>query len=121
METGQRIDIKPIHLKNQKPTEIRECYFELFKEYLTYKVEFLADEPIDVEDHDLGWKENVKTSIDSICLKKHIVGIDKSITADDKWRVVVISDRDMEIKVYFRSEVPAQQLFDKLKYWLTEI
>jgi hypothetical protein len=114
-----KITITPIALKNQKPTDIKECFIELFDDYIHYKVEFYASEPNDENDHDLGWEEQVYNNFETIALKKNIAGIEKSFTKDKKWGVYVMVDGfSGDIKCYFRSIVPANTLFNKLQEWL---
>lgn len=110
--------VTPIPLKYQKPTEIKECFIELFDNYLHFKLEFFADEPIIDEDVESGW-ESVLNSFEWTVIKKNIAGLEKSQTKDKKWKVlIIISGFSNDLKVYFKSHTAAQELFDKLDDWL---
>ena len=113
-----KIKITPIELRHQKPTDIKDCYIELFEHYLRYKVEMFAEEPILVDDPSSGW-EVVYNNYDIIALKKAISGIEKSATSDKKWGVyIIISGFSNDIKMYTKTQGAAQQLYDKLCEWL---
>ena len=118
MEPVEKIPIAPLALREQKPTEIKEGYVQLFPTYLFYKIEFFADEPIISNDPESGW-ENVFNSFDIIALKKNIAGLEKSFTSSKKWVVIVlVKGFSNDLKIYFKTQLLAQQLFDKLQKWL---
>lgn len=115
----EKISIQPIRLKNQKPTEVRECFIELFSTHFRFRMSFIAEEPVDTEDESLGWKDGVRNDYDIVCLKSQVAGIEKSLTADEKWGVYIFCPVFPDhVRVYFRTEAPAQQLFDKLNNWI---
>lgn len=117
-EPIKRLPVTPITLKYQKPTEIKDSFIELFDNYLYFKLEFFADEPIIDDDLESGW-ESVYNSFEWTVLKKNISGLEKSQTKDKKWKVlIVISGFANDLKVYFKSQTAAQELFDKLEDWL---
>ena len=116
-----KISITPIVLRNQKPTEVSECYIELFENYLYYHVDFWADEPIINDDPDSGL-EQVLNRYDITALKKSISGVEKSLTKDNKWGVyILITGFSNDIRVYFKQQSPAQELFDRIQNWLISI
>lgn len=115
---GDKILIKPIELRNQKPTDIKDCYIELFPNYLKYKMDFDAEEPIINDDVASGW-EPVYNNYDITVMKHKIAGVEKSFTKDKKWGVyIIISGFANDLKVYSKSQTTAQQLFDKIHDWL---
>lgn len=118
MESVEKIPIAPLALTEQKPTEIKEGYIQLFPTYLFYKIEFYADEPIIRNDLESGW-ENVFNSFDIIALKKNIAGLEKSFTGNKKWVVIVlVNGFGSDLKIYFKTQLLAQQLFEKIQKWL---
>lgn len=118
---AEKITITPIVLRNQKPTDIKECYIELFSDHLYFKIEFHADEPIINDDPDSGW-EPVFNSYEWMVMKRNIAGIEKSFTKDKKWAIYIcINGFANDLKTYFRTQEPAQKLFDKLSQWLITI
>ena len=115
---SEKIAIRPIELRNQKPTDIKDCYIELFDDHLHYKLELTADEPVINDDIDSGW-ESVYNKFDIIAYKKCISGIEKSFTKDKKWGVyIILTGFQNDLKVYSRSESVAQNIFDKIHNWL---
>lgn len=113
-----RIAIAPIILRNQRPTDIKDCYIELFDDHLHYKVEFYADEPIINDDPDSGWEQSYN-NFDIYTFKKNIAGIEKSFTKDKKWGVyIVINGFQNDMRIYSKSQTTASALFDQLQKWL---
>lgn len=118
---GERISIQLIDLKNQRPTNIEECYIELLEDHLRYKVIFWADEPIIYNDIESGW-EPVLNDYDIVAMKEKISGVEKSYTKDKKWAVyIIITGFANDIKVYSKSKTTATILFDKIHNWLLSI
>lgn len=118
---GEKILIRPIELRNQRPTEINDCFIELFEDHLRWKVSFHADEPVIDNDVDSGW-EQVYNDYDIIVMKEKISGVEKSFTKDKKWGVyIIVSGFANDVKVYSKSQTTAQQLFDKIHNWLISI
>lgn len=114
----EKITITPIVLRNQKPTDIKECYIELHDDHLYYRIEFFADEPIINDDPDSGW-EQVFNSYEWIAMKANIAGIEKSFTKDKKWGIyIVVNGFANDLKFYYKTQSLAQQAFDKLHQWL---
>lgn len=115
---ADKILITPIALKNQRPTDIKECFIELNDDHLFFKLEFWADEPIIQDDIDSGW-EPVFNSYVWTAMKRNIAGLEISFTNDKKWGVyIVISGFANDLKTYFRSRSAAQQFHDKIQQWL---
>lgn len=105
---SEKILLNPIRLKYQKPTDVKECFIELFKEHLYYKLELWADEPVIDDDEDSGWV-NVYNKFDIVALKKNIAGIEKHYTKDEKWAVYIrVNGFANDLRVYYRTEAPAQ-------------
>jgi len=112
-----KIKITPIELKNQKPTEIHECFIEL-SDRLIYKMDFIADEWVDNEDHSLG-KEVVKNKFAVTVRKEFIVGCEVSYSYSKVWYVmIIVSGNSADVKLYFRTELAAQELCNKITEWL---
>lgn len=115
---SEKIIITPIVLKDQKPTETKECFIELFEQYLQYRMEFFSTEPVNIDDHEMGWNEGVYNNFDIIAVKAHVSGIEKSYTSDKKWGIyIIINGFEKDLKVFFKTQAPAIELFDKLKNW----
>jgi len=118
---GEKISIKPIELRNQRPTDIKDCFIELFDDHLRYRVCFYADEPIINDDTESGWEQSYN-DFDITAMKRSISGVEKSFTKDKKWGVyILVSGFSNDIKVYSKTQTVAQQLFDKIYNWLISI
>lgn len=116
---AEKIVITPIALLNQKPTDIKECFLELYDTYLRYKIEFYADEPKNLEDHDLGWNVGVYNYYDIIALKNKVSGLQKFYTENKKWAVyIIVEGFGGDIKIYHRTAEVAEKLLNQLKEWL---
>lgn len=114
----EKIEILPIPLRNQKPTDIKESWLLLNDSHLNYHIEFYADEQKDENDETLGW-ENVYNKFDITVMKSFVAGIEKHYSLDKKWGVFIrMMGFTNDIKIYFRSESKSQELFDKLNNWL---
>lgn len=113
-----KIILTPIALRNQRPTDTKECYVELNDDHLIYKTEFWADEPIIADDTDSGW-EQVFNSYTWTAMKRNIAGLELSFTADKKWGVyILVAGFTHDLKTYYRSQSAAQQFHDKIQQWL---
>jgi hypothetical protein len=113
-----KIIVTPIALRNQKPTDIKECYVELKDNHLIYKTEFWADEPIIADDPESGW-EQVFNSYEWTVMKRNVAGLEKSFTKDKKWGVyIAISGFEYDLKTYYRTQAAAQEFYDKIHQWL---
>lgn len=116
---GEKIVFTPIPLKFQKPTDVRDCYLELLDGRCKYYAEFYADEPIIADDADSGF-HSVYNKYEIVALKRNIAGIEKSFTSDKKWVVyIIVSGFNSDIKVFFKLQSQAQELFDKIENWLS--
>lgn len=117
----EKINIQSIDLENQKITESIELSIEIRDNSIVYTGKFFADEPKNVEDKDLGW-ENVFNSFRLTAAKIKIAGIEKSWLQNAKrWIVYIFVDGiAADIKVYFKRESEAEDLFEKLHKWLYE-
>ena len=116
---GERIQITPIALRNQKPTEIGDSFLELFNDHLHYKIEFVADEPIIENDLASGWTTGIKRYYERIARKENIAGLEKSLTDDGKWAIrVIVNGFSYDINLYYKTQAPATALFNKLYQWL---
>lgn len=115
----QKINISPIKLRNQEPTEIKDCYVSLHESHLNYKMEFFANEPIIEDDPQSGLKEGVYNFYNIIALKEKISGMEQSFTADKKWAVyIIVTGFAQDIKMYFTKRSEAEQAFEKINNWL---
>lgn len=114
----KRITITPIALRNQKPTDIKDCYVELNDDHFIYKIEFWADEPVIADDPDSGW-EQVFNSYEWVVMKRNVAGLEKSFTKDKKWAVyILVAGLANDLKTYYRSQTSAQEFYDKIQEWL---
>jgi hypothetical protein len=112
--------ITPIDLERQKPTKIGNCFIELHPDRLRYVMDFWAEEPT-TEDEKLGPWENVRIYFEVFYFKRCIVGLEKSITVNKKWCVLLtIAGVSHDLKTYFRTEIAADQLFNFIKKWLLD-
>lgn len=115
---NEKLIINPISLDNQRPTEIKECFIELFDEHLRYVLNFMADEPIVEGDMDAGTK-SVLNAFDVTAKKKFVSGVEKSYTNGKRWLVsIMIVGFGNDIKIYTRTETIAQQFYDRINNWL---
>lgn len=112
-----KIKITPIELKNQKPTEVGECYLELMGDRFVLKLNFIAEEPIDAEDSTLG-KESVKNSFTITVQKKFASGTEVGYTINKVWYVLIFITGSSDVKIYFRTEGAAHELNNKILDWL---
>lgn len=117
--TEEIIHIKPIRLRNQKPSDDGQIRLELHEKYIFYYVKFYASEPKDTEDQTLGW-ETVYNNYETIVSKTAIVGIDKSYMSEgNNWSLYIfVSGMAGDVKLYFKKESEAQEVFDKLFKYL---
>ena len=115
-----KIIINPIELTYQKPTDIRDCYIELFPDHLYFRLEFWADEPIIDNDPASGW-ESILSSYEWVAMKRNVAGIEKCFTHDKKWGVfVIVAGFTNDLKTYYKRQSDAQIVFSKLQEWLTK-
>lgn len=115
----KRINITPIKLSNQEPTEVRECYIEIHEKYLHFRMEFFANEPIIQDDPDSGLKEGVYNFFNTIAIKEKISGLEQSFTADKKWVVyIIVTGFAQDIKMYFTKRSESEHAFEELNNWL---
>lgn len=120
MTVIERINIKAIQLENQKIKECTEFYLELRDDSIEYCARFYADEPKDENDKDLGW-ETMFTCFKTVARKSNVAGIEKTYTKYKYWGVyVMISGFANDMKMFFKRESEAQEVFDKLHKWLYE-
>lgn len=114
------IDIMPIQLENQKIKECTEYYLEIRDNSILYSARFYADEPIDENDKSLGW-ETVFNCFKTVARKENIAGIEKTLTKYKYWGIyIMVSGFANDMKIFFKRESEAQELFDKLHKWLYE-
>lgn len=104
-------------LKLQKPIDITQANVELNKNYIRYTTEFTANEPIDKEDPDMGWKEQYNY-LDVKVKKSEISGVEKSyIEISDVWGVYILSNI-VDIKVFFENPEDCIKFFENVDKWL---
>ncbi len=108
-----------IDLENQKPTQINKASLTLNDNGLIYETSFFADEPIDDTDKTLGI-ESVFNAFTIFAKKDKVSGIEKSYVPSAKcWKlIIVIVGFAVDIKVYFKRESQATELYDKIYTWL---
>lgn len=121
MTVIEKIIIPCTDLKNQKITDFTELSLEIRDNSVMYTARFYADEPKSEEDNELGW-ENVFNSFKTVANKQNVAGLEISwLNHAKRWSVLVIVDGfNNDIKMYFKRESEAQNVFDKLHKWLYE-
>ena len=115
------IAIKPVSLSNQKITEDKGCELHLNEDHVKYIIRFQADEPKDMNDHDLGW-ESAPSDFEIIALKKNIAGIEKALTLKPRrWQIaIIVTGFANDLKLYFLKQEEAQDIFDKIQTYLLD-
>jgi hypothetical protein len=121
MTLPDKINLQGINLENQKITDFTELSLEIRDSSVVYTARFYADEPIDTNDKELGW-HNVFNSFKVVAARNNIAGIEKSWLNDaKKWAVYIfVNGFSIDLKMYFKREGEAQNVFDKLHKWLYE-
>jgi hypothetical protein len=121
MTVIERIDISPVSLEDQKITDQNEQFLEIRDTSICYCCRFYADEPINPDDKELGWK-NVFNRFRTVASKDKIAGIELTYLPNaKKWGVfIMVTGFTNDMKVFFRKEDDANSVFDKLHNWLYE-
>lgn len=121
MTIVEKINIPSTDLENQKITDFTELSLEIRDHSVIYTARFYADEPVDINDKGLGW-ENVFNSFKTVASKQNVAGLEISwLNHAKKWTVIIIVNGfNNDIKMYFKREGEAQNVFDKLHKWLYE-
>lgn len=121
MTVIEKINIPQINLENQKITDFTELSLEIRDNSVVYTARFYADEPKDENDKSLGW-HNVFNSFKIISAKPNIAGIEKSwLPHAKKWAVYIfVNGFSNDLKMYFKREGEAEEVFNKLHKWLYE-
>ncbi len=114
-----RIDITPVELSAQKPTEVLESYMELHPNHLKYRLKFKADEPVDREDPGLGWEELI-TDFCVVVKREHVSSLEKEyLNNSDKYMIdMSIIGAANDIKAMFHTHKEALVVYNKLESWL---
>ena len=114
----EKIEFEIVSLENQKPTNVRGSHIELHEKYLRYYCDFNADEPVDDEDHALGW-EDVITFLDCKALKSAISVVERCyIEKTKRWAVhIVITGTAQDLKVFFKKRKDSEEFEEKLMTW----
>lgn len=89
---------------------------ELFDNCLHYVINFIAEEPKDEDDLTLGVIEKQCAS-DIWVTKYNISGIEKTISENMKWLVIIYTAGAEDIEIYFKTEKAAKILLDRLIKW----
>lgn len=96
---------------------MNDCYIEQFNNCLHYVVDFIAEEPINKDDEQLG-AEEVHNSFDIWITKYSIAGIEKAVTESGKWKIdIVVSGFAEDVTVFFNTEKAAKALHNWLVKW----
>lgn len=117
----ERINIEPVSLEDQKITESAELFIEIRENSLFYSCRFYADEPNNPDDKELGWS-NVFNRFKTTASKNKISGIELSyLSKAKKWGVyIVVNGFANDMKLFFKKEADANDVYDKLHTWLYE-
>lgn len=119
MQANEIVLIKPMDLYNQKMSKDGVLKLEFFEKYIIYSGDFFAEEPINRDDHELGW-ETVDNKFELIANRNDIVGFEKSwVHVYQHWTVYIFVNgmRD-DIKMFFKKEQEANEVADKLIKYL---
>jgi hypothetical protein len=113
------INIAPVDLENQKPAKEGTITLELHEKYIAYRARFYAEEPVNVDDKELGW-QTVYNNFDIIADKRQCVCVEKNwLSKAKRWAIYVyVNGLGYDIKMYFKKETEAQEIFDKIFNWL---
>lgn len=121
MKVIEKINIPSTDLENQKITDFTELSLEIRENSVAYSARFYADEPKDENDKGLGW-HNVFNCFKLIASKGNIAGIEMTwLGHAKKWSIIIlVNGFPNDIKIYFKREGEAQNVFNKLHKWLYE-
>lgn len=121
METILKLPFTLIDLKYQTILKHYQGFIELSPVGIRYVAEFLAEEPINMEDPDMG-KEEAYNNFDIRCLKRNVLGVEKIFLSDKEyWKIAIfISGVGDDPKIYFKEEKKAE-FFNKVIWeWISE-
>lgn len=104
---------KPIDLSNQKIVEDMGCCILLEENHIRYKLNFYADEPIKDDDEKLG-TEQIENYFEVVLLKKHITGVEKTLTLEKLWKITIVVLDLNPPKFYFKNEMDADKLMQTI-------
>lgn len=121
MTVIERINIAPVSLEDQKITDSSELFIEIRDNSLYYSCRFYADEPKNPEDKAIGW-DNVFNRFRTIAQREKIAGIELQYLPNaKKWGVyIMVNGFASDMKLFFKKEADANDMFDKLHAWLYE-
>lgn len=116
-----KIPYTPIDLSDQKPTDIRECFLLLGENNLRFVLDFYAEEPINLDDKELGWHIEYNY-FDITVMKYDIGGVEMSWLDKSKLYgiYVVMASFSKDIKMFFKKRSAAQEMKEIINKWLTE-
>jgi hypothetical protein len=119
MKANETVLIKPMDLYNQKMSEDGILKLEFYDRYIIYSCNFFAEEPINRDDHELGW-ETVDNKFELIADKNAIIGFEKNWMHEYKYWTVYIFVNGMrdDIKMFFKKEQEANEVVEKLIKYL---
>ena len=119
MEANSIIDIKPMHLRNQKMSNDGELRLEFYDGYFKYIGNFYADEPKDREDHSLGW-ETVYNYFEVVVDKRFVAAYEKAWAHSyEHWSIYIsVNGMNDDIKLFFKTQKEADAVMDKLTHYL---
>jgi len=123
----EEITYKVIAMRNQRPKENTTATLILHEDYLEWKADFLADEPKapDNNDHNMGW-ETIRAFYHIVVTREKVGSLEMEFQQTperwmdvdiDKWGVYIITP-GQEIKMWFRTQTKAQEVFNKVRAWL---
>lgn len=113
------ITIPIIKLECQHPTEIKERYIELHENYLRRVVSFVASEPNDCDDMNMGWREGLQRFYDTIAYKDKISGMEILYTNNKKWKLsIIINGFTDDIDIYSNSRDIVVEIRDTINQWM---
>ena len=115
-----RLAFKLVTLKNQKPLAVKISCLELYDTYLSYRLDFEAEEFIDPEDHGLGTNV-VSNDFFVKGLRKQVVGCERLLTDDGYWKICIVVDGfSNDLVVYFGKKNGQESLefFEVVNNWI---
>lgn len=117
------IELIPIDLKKQKPTDVACCKVVLYESALEYVLEFYADEAKTDDEEMLKVKDswvNVYNHFHIVAAKERISGVEKSYQPiGDFWLVAIfVEGFARDICLYFETDEKATEIMNRIVKFL---
>lgn len=115
------IEIKAISLPNQRIKNQEAGLLTLADDHLRYQMVFYANEPVDIHDHEQGWKEDIYNHFDIYCFKKSIASTELAFSPHNKaWCISLYGShgRSDYCSLWLKKRDEAIELAEKINKWL---